>query len=152
MSAYTVVQEYPYPVEEVWQVLTDPDYVAQWTTTGQGGRPEGFAAVPGTRFRFVGKPTIGWAGVVYCRVLEVDAGRSMHYTWKGDKDSDAVTDVTYRLEPTPTGTRFTWAHTGFTGPGGFAMSKLLRTVRRKMLKDSVPPVLAAYHAAHAGGA
>jgi uncharacterized protein YndB with AHSA1/START domain len=149
MSEYTVVQEYPYPVEEVWHVLTDPEYVAQWTTAGQGGRPEGFAAVPQTRFRFVGKPTMGWAGVVYCRVLEVDAPRSMHYTWKGDEDSDAVTDVTYLLEPTPTGTRFTWTHTGFTGPGGFAMSKLLGNVRRKMLKDGVPPVLAAYHAVHA---
>lgn len=147
MSQYTVVREYDYPIAEVWQVLTDPDEVAQWTTTGQGGRPEGFAAVPGTQFRFVGKPTLGWAGVVYCQVVSVEAPRALHYTWKGDKDSDAVTDVTYLLEEVPGGTRFTWRHAGFTGAGGFAMSRLLGSVRKKMLTEGLPPVLQAHHAA-----
>ena len=148
MSQYTVVHDYPYPIQEVWTVLTDPEFVAKWTTTGQGGRPEGFAAVPGTKFRFVGKPTLGWAGIVYCQVLDVDAPRRLHYTWKGDKDSDDVTEVTYFLEEIPAGTRFTWKHTGFSGPSGFAMSKLLGNVRRKMVTVGLPPVLAAYHAAH----
>ena len=71
----------------------------------------------------------------------------MHYTWKGDEDGDEVTDVTYLLEGTPEGTRFTWQHTGFTGVGGFAMSKLLGNVRKKMLTDGVPPVLETYHQA-----
>ncbi|HWD81378.1 MAG TPA: SRPBCC domain-containing protein [Kribbella sp.] len=146
MSQYTVVREYPYPIGEVWTVLTDPECVAQWTTTGQGGRPEEFAAVPGTKFRFVGKPTIGWAGIVYCEVVAVDAPRSLHYTWRGDKDSDDVTDVRYLLEETTSGTRFTWEHTGFTGAGGLVMSRLLANVRRKMMSDGLPPVLAAYHA------
>lgn len=136
------------PIEEVWTVLTDPEHVARWTTTGQGGRPEGFAAVPGTRFRLVGKPTMGWAGIVYCEVLDVEAPHSLHYTWKGDEDTDDTTDVKYLLEEIPGGSRFTWEHTGFTGPGGFAMSKLLGKVRRKMLTDGVPPVLASYHATH----
>ncbi|HEY3688331.1 MAG TPA: SRPBCC domain-containing protein [Streptosporangiaceae bacterium] len=148
MSQYTVVREYPYPVEEVWQVLTDPEYVAQWTTTGQGGRPEGFQPAPGTRFRFVGKPTMSWAGIVYCEVKEVDAPHSMRYTWQGDAESDAVTDVEYLLDEIPGGTRFTWKHTGFTGAGGFAMSKLLAKVRRKMLNEGLPPVLAARHESH----
>lgn len=42
----------------------------------------------GTRFRSAGKPTIGWAGVVYCEVLDVEAPRALRYTWKGDQDSD----------------------------------------------------------------
>lgn len=147
MTEYTVVRDYPYPIEEVWAVLTEPDQVARWTTTGRGGRPEGFAAVPGTRFRFIGKPTVGWAGIVHCEVIGVDAPRLLHYTWKGDEESDDVTDVTYLLEATPEGTRFTWRHTGFTGVGGFAMSTLLRRVRKKMLTEGVPPVLEAYHRA-----
>jgi uncharacterized protein YndB with AHSA1/START domain len=147
MSAYTVVREYPYPIEDVWRVLTDPEQVARWTTTGRGGRPEGFAAEVGREFRFVGRPTMGWAGVVHCEVQEVDAPRLLRYTWRGDQDSDDVTTVVYRLEPTATGTRFTWEHTGFTGIGGFAMSRLLGRVRRRMLSDGVPPVLAALHAA-----
>lgn len=145
MTEYTIVRDYPYPIDEVWAVLTEPELVARWTTTGQGGRPEGFSAVPGTTFRFVGKPTVGWAGVVYCEVIAVDAPHSLHYTWKGDEETDDVTDVTYLLEETPRGTRFTWRHTGFTGVGGFAMSKLLGNVRKKMLAEGVPPVLEAYH-------
>ncbi|BCY08824.1 SRPBCC domain-containing protein [Actinoplanes sp. L3-i22] len=145
MSEYTVVREYPYPVAEVWQVLTDPEQVAQWTTTGQGGRPENYAPVPGTKFRFVGKPVIGWAGIVYCEVIAVTAPHSLHYTWRGDEETTNVTDVTYLLEPVPGGTRFTWKHTGFTGAGGFAMAKLLGSVRKKMLTDGIAPVLEAYH-------
>lgn len=147
MTEYTVVREYPYPIEEVWAVLTEPEQVARWTTTGQGGRPEGFAPVPGTPFRFVGKPTIGWDGVVHCEVVSVDAPSALHYTWNGDADTDDVTDVTYRLEATPGGTRFTWHHTGFTGIGGFFMSRLLGNVRKRMLTEGLPPVLEAYHRA-----
>lgn len=147
MAEYTITRDYPYPIDEVWAVLTEPDQVARWTTTGQGGRPDGFAPVPGTRFRFVGRPTMGWAGVVYCEVIAVDPPHALHYTWKGDEDTDDVTDVTYRLEETPDGTRFTWHHSGFRGIGGYTMSKLLGNVRTKMLTEGLPPVLAAYHAA-----
>jgi hypothetical protein len=35
-----------------------------------------------------------------------------------------------------------WEHTGFTGVGGFMMSRLLRSVRTKMLTVAVPAVLA----------
>jgi len=77
-------------------------------------------------------------------VVAVDAPHSMAYTWKGDEDTDDVTTVTYTLKQTPEGTRFTWHHTGFTGVGGFAMSKLLRNVRRKMLAEGVPAVLTAH--------
>jgi len=148
MSEYTVIREYRYPVDEVWQVLTDPAQVALWTTTGQGGRPEGYAPVPGTKFRFVGKPTIGWSGVVRCEVISVDAPHALHYTWQGDKDTDDVTDVTYSLAEVPGGTRFTWRHTGFTGIGGFAMAKLLGSVRKRMLSDGLPRALEAYHRSH----
>lgn len=147
MSEYTVRQEYAYPCEEVWHVLTDPEQVARWTTTGRGGRPEDFAPEVGRRFRFVGKPTAGWAGTVYCEVLEVEAPHLLRYTWRGDEHAGDVTDVRYSLESIPGGTRFTWHHTGFAGLGGFAMSKLLGRVRRSMLADGVPPVLAEYHAA-----
>ncbi len=149
MGAYTVSRDYPYAPEEVWHVLTDPGWVARWTTTGQGGRPVDFAPQVGVRFRLVGKPTIGWGGVVHCEVLEVREPELLRYSWRGDERSDDVTEVTYRLESIAGGTRFTWTHTGFGGLSGFAMSRLLGGVRRKMLTDGVPPVLAEYHATRA---
>jgi hypothetical protein len=64
----------------------------------------------------------------------------LRYTWVGDEGA-APSFVAYRLEESPTGTRFTWEHTGFTGIGGFFMARLLRSVRAKMLTVAVPAVL-----------
>jgi uncharacterized protein YndB with AHSA1/START domain len=140
MSEFRIIREYPHPVDRVWRVLTDPEVVPRWTSTGQGGRPEGFAPVAGTRFRFVAKPTPGWRGIVDCVVLEVEEPTRLVYSWQGD-ESEPPSTVTYRLAPVPGGTRLTWEHTGFQGIGGFFMRTLLRSVRRKMLTRAFPAVL-----------
>src|SRR5258707_687727 len=98
MSEYRVVCEYRYSPIRVWRAVTDPALVALWTTTGQGGRPIGFAPTVGTRFQFVAKPMPGWNGVVDCEVLEALAPSLLRYSWVGGAKDD-VTQVTYRLEP-----------------------------------------------------
>ncbi|MDT7797987.1 MAG: hypothetical protein QOI78_1420 [Actinomycetota bacterium] len=140
MSEFEIVQEYPHPRDRVWRALTDPALVPRWTSTGQGGRPEGFVPEVGTRFRFVGKPVPGWDGVVRCEVLAADAPSLLRFTWR-NKETDEPSFVTYRLEDTAAGTRFTYSHTGFRGVGGLVMSRLLQRVRRRMLADGLPPVL-----------
>ena len=140
MSEFRITRDYPHPIERVWRVLTDPELVPRWTTTGQGGRPEGFAPVAGTKFRFIAKPVAGWRGIVDCEVLEVDAPALLRYSWIGDEGA-APSFVSYRLRPIDGGTRFTWEHTGFTGIGGFFMGRLLRSVRAKMLTVALPTVL-----------
>lgn len=140
MSEFRIVREYPHPIAKVWRVLTDPELVPRWTHTGQGGRPEGFEPVVGNKFRFVAKPMPGWRGIVDCEVLEVDAPNLLRYTWQGD-EKGKPSYISYRLEPSAAGTRFTWEHTGFTGIGGFVMSRLLRSVRLKMLTVALPEVL-----------
>jgi uncharacterized protein YndB with AHSA1/START domain len=141
MSEIRIVRDYPYPVARVWRALTDPDLIPLWTVTGAGGRPEGFALVPGTKFRFVAKPKPGWNGIVNCEVREVREPALLRYTWTGDGGGDE-TEVTYHLEPTGDGTRFTYEHTGFTGAGGLFMAWLLGRIRRKMLDTGLPAVLA----------
>ena len=141
MSEYRVVNDYPYSPTRIWHALTDPALVPLWTATGQGGRPVGFAPVVGTRFQFVAKPMPGWRGVVECEVLEIRAPSLLRYSWVGDAKDRDVTQVTYRLEPHNTGTRFTWEHTGFTGVGGFLVSRILASVRKNMLRVGLPAVL-----------
>jgi uncharacterized protein YndB with AHSA1/START domain len=140
MSEYRVVRDYPDAPQSVWRALTDPEIVPLWTSTGQGGNPVGFAAVVGTRFKFVGKPTVGWNGVVDCEVLEVQEPSLLRFSWRGGEDDD-LTTVTWRLEPRAGGTRLTCEHTGFTGLRGFLMAKLLGSVRRKMLDIGFPAAL-----------
>jgi uncharacterized protein YndB with AHSA1/START domain len=141
MSEIRIVRDYPYPSAIVWRALTDPELVPLWTATGAGGRPEGFAPVPGTKFRFVAKPKPGWNGIVNCEVLEASEPSLLRYTWTDDGGGD-VTEVTYRLQQHGAVTRFAYEHTGFTGAGGFIMARLLGRVRRTMLDVGLPVVLA----------
>ncbi len=140
MSTIHIVCDYPHPVERVWRAVTDPELIPRWTATGAGARPEGFALEVGNEFRFVAKPVPGWNGIVRCTVLDVDAPHLLRYSWQDD-GGGAVTEVTYRLEPHPGGTRFTYDHVGFTGIGGRFMSTMLGRIRRKMLNEGLPAVL-----------
>ena len=121
--------------------MTDPELVAPWTTTGRGGRPDGFEPRVGCEFRFIGKPLPGWKGTVYCQVLEVRAPELLRFSWRGAEDERA-TEVTYHVEPHADGARVTYLHTGFVGIGGLVMSRLLGRVRCKMLDRGLPAVLA----------
>jgi uncharacterized protein YndB with AHSA1/START domain len=141
VSETRIVRDYPYPVITVWRALTDPALVPLWTATGRGGRPEGFEAEVGAEFRFIGKPFPGWDGIVRCEVLAVRAPTLLSYNWR-NKEADQPTVVTNRLAEIPGGTRLTWEHTGFQGIEGLFMARLLGRVRRKMLSEGLPPVLA----------
>jgi uncharacterized protein YndB with AHSA1/START domain len=118
MSNIRIMREYPHPPAKVWRALTDPDVIPLWTSSGRGGRPEGFSPVVGTRFRFVAKPRPGWRGIVECEVLEAREPSLLRYSWVGDENG-GVSQVTYRLEPDHSRTRFTFEHAGFRGLGGF---------------------------------
>ena len=140
MSGYDLTCDYPVPIELVWRSLTEAELVAAWTVTGRSGRPVGFQPIVGTRFQFVGKPTPGWNGTVDCEVLEVRKPSCLRFSWRGGAGDD-VTVVTCTLETSESGTRLRWQHTGFTGIGGFIVSRILSSVRKRMLEVGLPPVL-----------
>ena len=141
MTEIRIIRDYPQPPAMVWRAVTDPALVARWTVTGQGGRPVGFRPIVGSTFQLVAKPVPGWRGIVFCEVIEVDEPRLLRYSWRGEENGKS-TVVTYRIEPSAAGTRFTFEHTGFTGLGGIFMATLLGAVRRKMLRVGLPHVLA----------
>jgi len=95
----------------------------------------------GTKFRLIGKPFPGWDGIVRCEVLTAREPTLLSYNWR-NKETDQPTVVTNTLEEIPGGTRLTWGHTGFHGIEGVFMSRLLGRVRRRMLEQGLPPVLA----------
>ncbi|HEX7307867.1 SRPBCC domain-containing protein [Lentzea sp.] len=141
MPEIHIVRDYPHSPVKVWRAMTDPDLIPYWTSTGKGARAVGFRPVAGTRFQFVAKPMPGWRGIVDCEVLEVREQELLRYTWVGS-EGEAPSVVSYRLEATSAGTRFTYDHTGFTGVGGFFMAKVLGSVRTRMLTTGVPALLA----------
>ena len=111
MAEIRIVRDYPQPPETVWRALTDPTLIPRWTSTGAGGRPEGFGTSVGTKFRYVAKPKPGWSGIVECEVLESDEPTLLRYSW-ADAGGGEVTEVAYRLEAHGNGTRFTYEHPG----------------------------------------
>jgi uncharacterized protein YndB with AHSA1/START domain len=137
MSTIHLVYDYPQPPEKVWRVLTDPAFMERWALNG---RPEGFSTTVGTRFRLLGKPQIGWSGVIDCEVLEAREPSILRYSWVAD--GGYVLQLTYRLEPHDGGTRFTFDQTGFKGTGGFILAKLVMTpIRKTMFGERIPLLL-----------
>jgi uncharacterized protein YndB with AHSA1/START domain len=91
--------------EKVWRALTDPVLLAEWLLPVLDLTLE-----PGAAFRFKAPPQPGWDGIVHCRFLEIEAHRSLSYTWVvGGMD----TVVTFRLTPTASGTRLSLVQSGF---------------------------------------
>ncbi|APR87624.1 hypothetical protein A7982_12973 [Minicystis rosea] len=138
MSDIHIVREYAHSPKKVWRALTEPALMERWLVAA---RPEGFSTVVGTRFRFVGKPQPGWSGVVDCEMLEATEPSVLRYSWLAD-EGDTM-ELTYRLDPHGSGTRLTFAQTGFKGIGGLFVAKLVMTpVRKKMFGKNLPAVLA----------
>jgi uncharacterized protein YndB with AHSA1/START domain len=135
-SDIRIVREYPHPRGRVWRALTDPAIMARW-----GMRPEGFAPIVGTRFKLIGKPNPGWRGYVECQVTEVREPELIAYSWI-DNDGARTLHVRYTLDETPSGTRLTVEHLGFTGVSGFLFSKIIMGPgHRKLLGGPFPRAL-----------
>ena len=126
---------YPHPPARVWRALTDSAELAQWLMQND------FQPRLGHKFQFRTKPQPGWRGIVDCEVVEIEESRRLAYTWKGELDRP-VTKVTWTLEPIPGGTKLQLEHTGFQGLGGVMLSMLLGSGWGKMLRKTIPDLLA----------
>ena len=90
---------------KVWRALTDPELLSEWLLPVIGLELE-----PGAAFTLKAPPQPGWDGTVSCRLLEIEAGQKLSYTWVvGDID----TVVTFTLTPMESGTRLSLVQSGF---------------------------------------
>ena len=93
-----VEREIAHPPERIWRALTQPHLIAEWLMTND------FVAVVGHRFAF----RADW-GSVDCRVLEIEEGRTLAYSW------DALgleSVVTWTLAPSGAGTHLRMEQAG----------------------------------------
>jgi uncharacterized protein YndB with AHSA1/START domain len=94
-----VEREIAYPPEKIWRALTQPHLIAEWLMKND------FKPAVDHRFTLHGD----W-GSVDCRVLEVEPGRALSYTWDA-MGLESV--VTWTLTPTATGTHLRMEQAGF---------------------------------------
>ena len=87
----------PHAPAKVWRALTDPVLLAEWLLPVAG-----LTIAPGAAFTLKAPPTPGWDGTVNCRFLEIEANRTLSYTWVVGDFIDTV--VTFTITPTSSGT------------------------------------------------
>jgi uncharacterized protein YndB with AHSA1/START domain len=94
-----VEREIPFPPEKIWRALTQPHLIEEWLMKND------FQPVVGHSFNLRGD----W-GSVDCRVLEIEANKSLSYTW----DAMGLTStVTWTLTATGSGTHLRMEQAGF---------------------------------------
>jgi len=94
-----VERELAHPPEKIWRALTQPHLIEVWLMKSD------FTPVLGRDFSL----HAAW-GDIACRVLEIEPGRSLAYSWAA-KGLDSV--VTWTLTPTDKGTRLRMEQVGF---------------------------------------
>jgi uncharacterized protein YndB with AHSA1/START domain len=99
LRTVVVEREMAHPPEKIWRALTQPHLMAEWLMKTD------FAPVVGQGFTLSGD----W-GSVDCKVLEIEANRSLSYSWDA---MGLVSVVTWTLTPTPAGTQLRMEQTGF---------------------------------------
>jgi uncharacterized protein YndB with AHSA1/START domain len=98
--------------QEVWEYLTQPELIEQWLMKTD------FKPTAGHKFRFTFVPKEGsnYAGVVDCKVLEVNPFTDLSYTWNGSTKDGSRTfnsKVLWKLVPKDNGTELQLSHNGF---------------------------------------
>ena len=117
---------YPHAPETVWVALTDPKALAEWMMAND------FEPRVGHRFHFRVDPQPGFNGEIACEVTVCDPPKRLAYRFQGTQ-SKQHTLVEWQLEPQGEGTRLVLVHSGFTGIGGFVLSRILKGGWGKML-------------------
>lgn len=103
-----VEREIGHPPEKIWRALTQPHLIAEWLLEND------FSPSVGHRFNL----RTAWGGVLDCKVLVVDPGKVLSYTWNFAHDDPAYkldNVVTFTLIPKPGGTLLRVEQAGF-GP------------------------------------
>ncbi|MEM9545215.1 MAG: SRPBCC domain-containing protein [Bacteroidota bacterium] len=106
-KSITLTKIYDYPVEKVWQALTDREALSEWLM------PCDFEPQIGHEFQFITKPSLGFDGIVNCKVLELDVNKILSYSWSGGSLKNTI--VTFKLTALENQTRLDFEHSGFEG-------------------------------------
>ncbi|ARV60519.1 hypothetical protein BZZ01_19465 [Nostocales cyanobacterium HT-58-2] len=94
---------YPYPPQQIWQVITNRRALAAWLMEND------FEPRLGHKFRFQDTTLPGLDESIDCEVIELDEPKRLSYTWQ-DKFMSTPSIVTWILEPQESGTQLRLEH------------------------------------------
>lgn len=104
------------PVERVYAALTRGDEIVKWWGSDELYRTTEWTSElrPQGAWKATGVGADGTPFTVSGEYLVVEPPHRVTFTWKPEWDGGHVSTVTYRLEPTPEGTRLVLRHDGLT--------------------------------------
>jgi uncharacterized protein YndB with AHSA1/START domain len=138
MDDIIIEQTYPYPIEQVWEALTDPAALADWLMPGD------FKLVIGHKLQFRCEPHPEFDGTIDVEILEVDNPRRLSYSWKTNNMKDSST-VTFILTPSRDGsTHLRLEHKGLEGDSGKIMYPLFKGGWELKLGSQLGPAIARF--------
>ena len=99
-----IERELLHPPEKIWRALTEGALMKQWLLDND------FMPVVGRPFQFRREPMPQWDGVIDCKVLVVEPGKTLSYTWCA---LGLQSVVTWTLTASERGTLLRMEHSGF---------------------------------------
>lgn len=104
------------PIERVYAALTRGEEIVKWWGSDDLYRTTAWTSElrPQGAWKATGVGADGSPFTVSGEYLVVEPPHRVTFTWKPEWDGGHVSTVTYRLEPTPTGTRLVLRHDGLT--------------------------------------
>lgn len=112
MNKVIIERTFNGPVELVWEIWTEPEYILQWF----GGDPNGtvLTAVndvkPGGTFRISFNDSDGTMHTAFGKYLEVVKHSILKYTWEWQSEPGHVSDVWVVFEPMGDQSKITLTH------------------------------------------
>lgn len=126
---------YPYPIEHVWDALTEPESLAQWLMEND------FKPEVGAKFKFWAKPMMGWDGVARCVLLEMEKPYKLSWSQCGNDEGKDPFLITWTLREEGAGTRLTLVHDGLKGVRGLLVKKVMGAGWKRMFDQKLPLIL-----------
>ncbi len=145
--SFRLEADYPYPVDKVWNALTDPKQMGLWIMNfdqDPGEMTTDFNAVAGTAYRMDARKGRGWRGYVVGDVVEVVPKMRLVITWAhGTYQDTHPARIEFALEATANGdgTHVRMTQTGFPGLRGWFVMLGAKLGWKKMLKEGLLAVL-----------
>ncbi len=99
-----VEKEFPHAAAKVWRALTESSLIEQWLMKND------FEPTTGRAFTLRMDPVPNWNGVIDCKVVTIDEGKTLAYSWA---TMGSETMVTFTLTATGAGTHVRVEQAGF---------------------------------------
>ena len=106
MNNILIEKVFEFPIQKVWQAISDPIELSKWFMKNN------FKAEEGAQFQFRANPSENWDGIISCIVTHLEPPKRLSYSWTGNHIG-YMTNVHWKLSVINDKTKLELKHEGF---------------------------------------